>query len=96
MLLGEIPLYGVKGFIVVPAHEEMSTAPSACASLSRACPPRYAIENHLDGRRERDFFIKNLLVRIHQIVVMISRTGLAPWKVEFPFPGRLTSPFLVN
>ena len=32
---------------------------------------------------EREFFIDNLLVRIHCIIVMISWTGLAPW--EFPF-----------
>jgi len=28
--------------------------------------------------REREFFIDNLLVRIHLIIVMIRRTGLAP------------------
>jgi len=31
------------------------------------------------------FFIDNLLVRIHFIIVMIRWTGLAPWKFEFPF-----------
>ena len=35
-------------------------------------------------RRERDFFIDNLLVRIHFIIVMIGWTGLAPWELEFP------------
>ena len=40
---------------------------------------------------EREFFIDNLLVRIHYIIVMIRWTGLAPWEVEFPFPGSLTS-----
>ena len=29
--------------------------------------------------------------RIHLIIVMIGWTGLAPWEVEFPFPGSLTS-----
>ena len=43
---------------------------------------------------ERDFFIDNLLVRIHFIIKMIRRTGLAPWEFEFPFPGSLTSTFL--
>jgi len=43
---------------------------------------------------EREFFIDNLLVRIHFIIVMIWWTGLAPWKFEFPFPGSLTSTFL--
>jgi len=32
------------------------------------------------------FFIDNLLVRIHFIIVMIRWTGLAPWEFEFPFP----------
>jgi len=42
---------------------------------------------------ERGFFIDNLLVRIHFIIVMISWTGLAPWEFELPFPGSLTSTF---
>jgi len=29
------------------------------------------------------------------IIVMIKWTGLAPWEFEFPFPGSLTSTFLV-
>jgi hypothetical protein len=28
--------------------------------------------------------------------MIIKWTGLAPWKFEFPFPGSLTSTFLVN
>ena len=43
---------------------------------------------------EREFFIDNLLVRIHFIIVMIRWTGLAPWEFEFPFSGSLTSTFL--
>ena len=42
----------------------------------------------------REFFISNLLVRIHFIIVMITWTGLAPWKFETPFPGSLTFTFL--
>jgi len=42
----------------------------------------------LPGPPEREFFIDNLLVRIHFILVMIWWTGLAPWEFEFPFPGR--------
>ena len=45
--------------------------------------------------REREFFVDNLLVQIHFIIVMIRWTGLAPWEFEFPFPGSLTSTFLV-
>ena len=44
---------------------------------------------------ESEFFIDNLLVRVHFIIVMIRWTGLAPWEFEFPFPGSLTSTFLV-
>ena len=44
---------------------------------------------------EREFFIDNLLVRIHFIIVMIRWTGLAPWEFELPFPGSLASTFLV-
>ena len=39
--------------------------------------------------------VDNLLVRIHFIIVMIRWTGLTPWEFEFPFPGSLTSTFLV-
>ena len=44
--------------------------------------------------REREFFIDNLLVRIHLIIVIIRWIGLAPWEFELPFPGSLTSTFL--
>ena len=47
-------------------------------------------------RDQREFFIDNLLVRIHFIIVVIRRTGLAPWEFEFPFPGSLTSTFLAG
>ena len=43
---------------------------------------------------EREFCIDNLLVRIHFIIVMIKKIGLAPWDFEFPFPGSLKSTFL--
>ena len=47
--------------------------------------------------REREFFIDNLLVRIHLIMSQMCFwwTGLAPWEFEFPFPGSLISTFLV-
>ena len=44
--------------------------------------------------REKEFFIDNLLVRIHFIIEMVWRTGLAPWEFERPFPGSLISTFL--
>ena len=42
------------------------------------------------------FFIDNLLVRIHFIIVMIRRTGLAPWVFESPVLYSLTSTFLFS
>ena len=43
--------------------------------------------------REREFFIDNLLVRIHFIIVMIRRTGLAPWEFEALNPEHRTYEF---
>jgi len=34
---------------------------------------------HGDGLAEGEFFIDNLLVRIHFLIMMIRWTGLAPW-----------------
>ena len=45
---------------------------------------------------EREFFIDNLLVRVHFITEMIRWTGLAPCEFEFPFPGSFASTFLVQ
>ena len=50
----------------------------------------------ISGVLQREFFIDNLLVRIHVIIGMNRWTGLAPWEFEFPFPGSLTSTFLVH
>ena len=46
------------------------------------------------GEREGEFFIDDLLARIHFIIVMIRWIGLAPWEFEVPFSGSLTSTFL--
>jgi len=46
------------------------------SARSRACAPHGACV------REREFFIDNLLVRIHFIIVMIWWTGLAPWEFD--------------
>jgi len=35
----------------------------------------------------RQFFIDNLLVRIHFTIMMMRWTGLAPGEFAFPFPG---------
>ena len=44
---------------------------------------------------EREFFIENLLVRIHYIIVMLKWTGLAPREFEggdLPLAGRTVYP----
>ena len=43
---------------------------------------------------QKKFFVDNLLVHNHFIIVMIRWTGLAPWEFEFSFPGSLTSALL--
>ena len=43
---------------------------------------------------EREFFIDNLLVRIHLTIEMIWWTSLAPWEFDFRFSGSLASTFL--
>ena len=48
------------------------------------------------SQQESEFFVDNLLVRVHFIIEMIWWTGLAPWEFEFPFPGSLISTFLVR
>ena len=44
---------------------------------------------------DREFFIDNLLVRLHFIIEMMWWTGLASWEFEFPFPGSLIFTFLL-
>ena len=37
------------------------------------------------SKREREFFVDNLLVRIHFIIEMTWWTGLAPWEFKYLF-----------
>jgi hypothetical protein len=43
------------------------------------------------GQEARVFFLDNLLVWIHVIIIMIRWTDLAPWGCKSPFPGSHTS-----
>ena len=43
-------------------------------------------------QRDSAFFVDNLLVRIHFIIEMIWRTGLAPWEFDFCFRFTLKTP----
>ena len=45
-----------------------------------ATPWALRVMTSVMSQREREFFIDNLLVRIHVIIVMIRWTGLAPWE----------------
>jgi len=74
--MSEVPLYG--GMVPEGASD----------LLGRVADPVPREDRHTC---QREFFIDNLLVRIHFGIVMIRRTGLAPWEFEFPFPGSLTS-----
>jgi len=66
----------------------------ACQRLTKLVQPVNFDNTGRASQREREFFIDNLLVRIHFIIVMIRWTGLAPWEFGFPFPGSLTSTLL--
>ena len=62
---------------------------------NRRCGARPTSSSNARSRGS-EFFIDNLLFRIHFFIVMIRWAGLAPWELEFPFPGSLTSTFLVR
>ena len=68
----------------------MRTTPSPEKGHWCSLPPLAMINHQTEG----EFFIDNLMVRIHSIIEMIWWTGLAPWDPEFPFPGSLISNFL--
>ena len=80
----------------------MLTLPHTWNVLRWGCFFQYIALNPATGgtnqgsrhRGEREFFIDNLLVRIHCIIVMIRWTGLALWELEFLFAGSLTSTIL--
>ena len=63
--------------------------PQPRMKLHQGCVWRCGIQE--GGEREREFFIDNLLVRVHRCFWC---TGLAPWEFESPFPGGLISTFL--
>jgi len=48
-------------------------------------------ERDLSYIEKREFFIDNLPLRNHFIIVMIRWSVLAPWEFEFSFPDSLTS-----
>jgi len=54
---------------------------------SSVAPKLGAVSDAQGPGAEREYFIDNLLVRIHFIIAMIRGTGIAPWEFEFPFPG---------
>jgi len=51
----------------------------------RGRPPGPTARGGSPHPAEREFFIDNLMVRIHFIIVMIRWNGLAPWEFAFLF-----------
>ena len=75
---------GRQGRKLPPAEQRLGEI-DGCGS----CHPR-VLGGTVHGERsergsslETEFFIDNILVRIHLIIVMIRWTGLAPWEFEF-------------
>ena len=86
--LGPVSGFGFRSSLITCC--EIRSRRQARTSTRRRAPPAAGPAPF----REREFFIDNLLVRIHFIIGMIWRTGLAPWECELPFPGSLISTFL--
>ena len=57
-------------------------------------PRRVGVSYERGNPVERFLKIDKPLVRIHSIIEMMRRTGLAPWELLLPFSGSLTSTFL--
>ena len=77
----------------VPFHYRVTSLIRKRLTLGPYSRPRGGAFSYERGTLpEREFFIENLLVRIHFIIVMIRRTGLAPWEFEFPFQVALHLP----
>jgi len=68
--------------IYIDIHYIKRATAHLCALYAKEPP---ALERQHNAEVQREFFIDNILGRIHFIIVMIRRTGLAPWEFEFPF-----------
>ena len=85
--------------LVVVHHEGVSgSEEGSYLRLIDSYGGRGALPQHGFSRKSNDWTLvsSNLLVRIHFIIVMIRWTGLALWGFEFPFPGSLTSTFILR
>ena len=77
--------------VLISHHRKGTSLMRKRLSPSTTIDPQAQIVCMMDTRRDgRQFFIDNLLARIHFIIEIIWWTGLAPWEFEFPFPGSLT------
>jgi len=79
-----------------PVAAEHSQSAPVGTVLAAGTPGKAGEELRAAGKPpEREFFIDNLLVRIHFIIDMILvDRPFAPWEFEFPFPGSLIFTFL--
>ena len=60
---------------------DMTRLSSSEAAIEKGVTAFFEIEApKAAAQREREFFIDNLLVRVHFIIEMIWWTGLAPWE----------------
>ena len=88
--LSKVPLY----YRLSEVHLYVLEVPLEGRHLKLCLAPSVDRPQHVPAReREREFFIDNLLVRIHRCFWC---TGLAPWEFESPFPGSLISTFLTS
>ena len=79
----------------VAVEEIQESRGSLLSRYSQQLKTKYVPRStHGSALLAREFFIDNILVRIHSIIVMMRWTGLAPWEFEFSLPGSLTSTFL--
>ena len=97
-LMCEVPLYSpnLETRNPKPNTSPASVSPKPSTPKPYTSTPETQSPNPKPYRQEREFFIDNLLVRIHFIIMIIRWTGLAPWEFGFPFPGSLTSTFLAQ
>ena len=82
--------------LMTPLSVRICEVPLYCLSVVRSSPHRVGVHpptHSLSGlKTHREFFIDNLLVRIHFMIVMIRWTGLSLWSLNFFFQVAVYQP----
>ena len=86
-------IYEIWGFISNIVRRKSWAAVCFWKILTRKHPARMQLR--LCPKTEF-LFCDSLLVRIHFIIELVWRDGLAPWEFELPLQGSLISTFLVG